>query len=919
MIFAFLAAGAALAAFLPLAHAAGGLHGLPVPFLVAGQLGVAAIASFLAEGRLSARPAGPAGASLALLGVACVAAVSLATVGWAAFLAGAFALAVAAGLVAAALVHAAPSPQASLRHVACGALGAAVSAWLSVHVGAPWFGMHGLGWIAGAVCLVAAIIARTSCDALPRVAAPTGAQSIRAAAIGSAVSIACVAWTRALSATLSPTPTVFAACVAAPLAALAIGVAVGVWLSRHAWASRVAVPALLLAAVAAAHPVPPVTPAGAVAMAFGGANTLSYAVGVLVDVLVALAPLSVLAGIAGAILAAPRPAAMFAGGAIGVGACVVLLPSLGAVPGATFLAVGVLLVTAISSAPRRPALHVAAWAAVAVVSVFAWRQGPLPARRGVYPGVVLAARWDADGLRATVQRSDGSLLRVVDSVVVSGEGREWHSARVAAHLASFFAPEAHVALLAGPGRDEARQALLTHGALSLQESDGIRPSTSREGAYDLILHRPPILATWGAGAEYGREAYEAARSALAERGVFVQEVSLRTTPLEHLKRVLAGFVRAFPEGSLWFARESLVLAGGRGPVRVVLSAITEGLAVPPVYADLASMGICRPWDILGMYLCDAGTIAARVAGVRPLSDDEPSELLDPDPRFPFSYVDGLSWLLEGRQGVGGTVIAGASRGERWLIACRLERLRKGSGLALTARLRYEQTFRAKDNQEASDLTTEALNAATQALKIDPGDRYAWETLAAAAKRFGQTADQHAKAPPDPPAEPPSAAVWRFQARPHEQEIMSLLDRLDTERGAARLEALLAIESFRNATVAPFVAELATDPDPFFRASVAGTIERLGNPSGAPAMVKLLSDTEWNVRRAAAQALGVVGGRGEVPALLGALDDEDALVRETVYRSIASIVKEPLPTFEARASEERRKAQAAELRAWWKGR
>ncbi|MEK7866501.1 MAG: HEAT repeat domain-containing protein [Planctomycetota bacterium] len=919
-LLAFATAGASLAAFLPVAHAACVYHGFPVPLVLSAMLAVAALTAALA-GRKTDRPLRYLAAVQALLAAACVASVSLAAMGAVALVGGSILLAGAVGLVAGAFAQAAPFHLEQIRLAACAALGLAVSTWMTVHFGAPWLGMHGLAWTAAAVHLACAVV---SLRLTPpeRLTLPGGVAwpaSVRAAAIAAAVAASCVAWARALAATLTPTPTVFAAGVAAPMAAVAAGLAIGLWLSRRPWAARVAVPALLLAALAAAHPVPPGTHAGAVAMAFGGPNTPMYAMGVLSDVFVALAPLCVLVGVASAILASARPSALLAGGAVGVGGGVVLVSLLGAVPGATFVPAGVLLLVAATAVPRRPVLALGATALVAVVSVHAWRLGPLPVRCEVLQGIPLSERWDADAFRASVQRSDGTVLRSVDSVVVTGSGREWHSARVAAHLGVMLAPGARLVLLAGPGRDDARQAIITHGGLSIEEAEGIRPALSKGRAWDLVLHRPPIPALWGAGGEYTQEAYEAARAALTPRGVFVQEVSLRAVPLAQLKRLLAGFGRAFPEGSAWFVRETLVLVGGREPVRAELSTILEALALPSVYANLSSMGVCRPWDLLGMYLCDATMISSRLDGARPLRDDEPTEFLDPDPRFPFAYVDGLAWLLEGRQGVGGRVVAGTSRGERWLVACRLDRLRKGSGLALTAQLRYEQTFRAKDNKEASDFTAESLNAATQALKIDPGDRYAYETLSSAARRFGQTADQHAKAPPAPPVDPPPAAWWTFQPQRHEKEVMWLLDRLDTERGFPRIEALTTIESLHDPSLAPLVAELAMDPDPFFRASVAGVIERLGSPSGAQAMVGLLGDTEWNVRRSAAQALGAVGGKGEVGALVGALSDADATVREAAYRAIGAIVKTPLPSFDARGAEEQRRGQVAAIRAWWERR
>ncbi len=907
---AFASAGASLSAAIPLVRAAYALYGIPASIALAVSLAIAAVAAFVAGRAAPGRPGRRVAAAQLALAGACFAAPWLLPLGLPGLAGAVLLLSAACGVAVVAFEGAEPR-----RLLAWATLGAALAAWGTVYVAIPTLGVRGTIYGAALVHLAAALLA-TRLARPAEAASPAQRSPLSAAFAAAAGGLALVAWSRGLAATLVPTAGVYASAIAAPLGLFAVGTWIGLRLARRAWAPTAGVATLFLAATALAFPIAPRTLAGPVTSAFGGPNSATYVMGILFDVLLALGPAALFAGIALAIRAGGVPYLSLLGAAIGCGSAVFLVPAVGAIPGASLAAAGVLALVAVASTPRRALVTVAGLALAATAGFFGWRQSPLPLRCKALEGTALATTWDIDAFHATAQRADGASYRTVDAIPVEGSGREWHSARGAAHLAALLAPGARTVLLVGPGRDEAKKALLAHPGLHLEEAALLRPALRAANTYDLVLHRPPNGPLFGAGCECSVEAYSAAKAALTERGLFAQEVSLRMTPLAQLQRILAGFAAAFPGGSAWFIREALVLVGGRSPVRVNLAALEEGLSVPAVYADLSAIGIYRPWDLLGGYLCDAGSLAARLEGTSPLTDDAPCDLADSDPRFPFAYVDDLAWLLERRQGVTSRVVAGTTRGERWLVSVRLERLRKGSGFSLSARLRYEKTTRTGSQQEQIDLTNESLSDATQALKLDPGDRYAWETLGAVARLLGQSPGQHAKAPPDPPAEPPSAESWRFRPSEREREVMALLDRLDTERAGMRIEALLTIESLHDASTAPLVAELTSDADPTFRASVAGTLEQLGNPAAAPALARLLADPEWNVRRSAAQALGAVGRVAEVPSLLDALGDRDATVREAAYGAIAAIAKTPVPAFSPKGSAEQRTAQVEAIRKWW---
>lgn len=921
-LLAFVSAGATLSAALPLVRAAYALYDVPASIALTVAFACAGVAAFVVGRTTPSRPGRHIAAAQFALAVACVAAPWLVAHGLTGLACAALLLSVACGAAVAALAGATPFPAEPTsklappgRLLAWAALGAALAAWGTVQVAIPAFGVRGTLWAAAFVHFLAALLA-TRIALRAETSSPAQRSPLSAAVIAAAGALALVAWARGFAATLVPTASVYASEFAAPLALFAVGAWIGLRLARRAWAPRAAVVALFLAATALAFPIAPRTHGGAVTTAFGGPSTATYVMGVLFDALLALGPAALFAGIAVAIRSGGAPSLSLVGAAVGCAAAAPLVPAIGAVPGATLVAAGVLAVVAAASAPRRITITAAGLALTTAAGLFAWRGGPLPVRCNALEGTTLATTWDLDAFHAIAQRSDGAVYRTVDSVAVEGSGREWHSARGVAHLAALLVPGARTALVAGPGRDDAKTALLAHPGLHVEEASLLRPALRAGHAYDLVLHRPPNAPLFGAGCECSVEAYAAARAALTERGLFAQEVSLRMTPSAQLQRLLAAFAAEFPGGSVWFVREALVLVGGRGPVRIDLAALEEGLSAPAVYADLSAIGIYRPWDLLGGYLCDAGSLASRLEGTSPLTDDEPCDLADADPRFPFAYVDDLAWLLDRRQGVTSRVVAGTTRGERWLVSVRLDRLRKGSGFSLSARLRYEKTTRTTSPKEKLDWTNESLSDATQALKFDPGDRYAWETLAAVARLLGQRPDQHAKAPPEPPAEPPSPESWQFRPSGREREVMALLDRLDTERAGMRIEALLTIESLHDASTAPLVAELTADADPTFRASVAGTLEQLGNPAVAPALARLLGDPEWNVRRSAAQALAAVGRATEVPALIDALTDGDATVREAACRAIAAIAKTTIPAFSPKGSAEERAAQVDAIRTWW---
>jgi tetratricopeptide (TPR) repeat protein len=135
------------------------------------------------------------------------------------------------------------------------------------------------------------------------------------------------------------------------------------------------------------------------------------------------------------------------------------------------------------------------------------------------------------------------------------------------------------------------------------------------GEYDVIFLRP--LAPWMAasGLAWSEEGLSRARQALAEGGLLALSLEPAAFSATAFRRVLATFLAVFPDASLWFDGQALVLLGPTEPLRLSLPVVEQRFR----HADPAvrDAGLQRPVDLLARFVMPAGGLAALSDGLVP--------------------------------------------------------------------------------------------------------------------------------------------------------------------------------------------------------------------------------------------------------------------------------------------------------------
>jgi len=105
-------------------------------------------------------------------------------------------------------------------------------------------------------------------------------------------------------------------------------------------------------------------------------------------------------------------------------------------------------------------------------------------------------------------------------------------------------------------------------------------------------------------------------------------------------------------------------------------------------------------------------------------------------------------------------------------------------------------------------------------------------------------------------------------------------------------------------------------DDALKISAAQRLALERSPLGAPALTQQLQSSNRELRVAAAIALAACGTRDSVPALLRALEDGDAIVAQAAHTALLNLIGGTVAKFNAFAGPAKRKAQAADWRAWF---
>jgi spermidine synthase len=164
-------------------------------------------------------------------------------------------------------------------------------------------------------------------------------------------------------------------------------------------------------------------------------------------------------------------------------------------------------------------------------------------------------------------------------------------------------------------------------------ADARRFIAADRNAHDVIfadLYHPALD---GTGALYTVEHFAAAKTRLADGGLFCQWLPLFQLDQPSLRAIIRGFLDVFPEGSAWLAHFSvrtpmLALVGARTQLRIDLPRLAARLEDPRARDAFRRVGLKTPLDVVGLYLGGADSLRA-FAGDGPRNTDD----------FPFVALD----------------------------------------------------------------------------------------------------------------------------------------------------------------------------------------------------------------------------------------------------------------------------------------
>ncbi|MFB3881795.1 MAG: fused MFS/spermidine synthase [Armatimonadota bacterium] len=134
-------------------------------------------------------------------------------------------------------------------------------------------------------------------------------------------------------------------------------------------------------------------------------------------------------------------------------------------------------------------------------------------------------------------------------------------------------------------------------------NDGANYVKATEKQYDIISSDPihPFIA--GNGILYSVDHWLACKERLKEGGVLAQWLPLYQLSPTDFATIIGSFADAFPNCTMWFCGIDTVLIGTKGPLKVDVERMASHMSDPTVMADLISMGVHEPADVLGWYVC----------------------------------------------------------------------------------------------------------------------------------------------------------------------------------------------------------------------------------------------------------------------------------------------------------------------------
>ena len=343
-------------------------------------------------------------------------------------------------------------------------------------------------------------------------------------------------------------------------------------------------------------------------------------------------------------------------------------------------AIAILLKT--RSRGRMPAFVLAGAVAMAIVLAPQWDRSLLssgaykyaPAMRGtdletsLTAGELLSYR---EGSTATVavRRLTGTTSLAIDGKVDASNAGDMLTQRLLAHMPLLLHPNPKRAAILGLGSGVTLGSALTHpldAATVLEISpevveasqyfeaenhaalrdprtrlivgDGRTHLMLGRQSYDVIVSEPSNPWMAGIASLFTREFFEGARARLAPGGVLCQWAHTYDISTADLRSIVATFLSVFPDGTMWLVGDAdVLLLGSTEPLGARIGGIADAMQRPGVGADLASVGVTRPFALTSLFVADGDALQAWADGA-PLQTDDRSQLEFSGPRSIFGMT-----------------------------------------------------------------------------------------------------------------------------------------------------------------------------------------------------------------------------------------------------------------------------------------
>jgi len=283
-------------------------------------------------------------------------------------------------------------------------------------------------------------------------------------------------------------------------------------------------------------------------------------------------------------------------------------------------------------------------------------------------GELLSYREGATGT-VTVRRLAGTMSLAIDGKVDASNAGDMLTQRLLAHVPLLLHPNPRRVAILGLGSGVTLGSALTHplaAATVLEISpevvaasrffdtenhraladprtrlvvgDGRTHLMLGRESYDVIVSEPSNPWMVGIASLFTREFFEGAKARLAPGGVVCQWAHTYDISSDDLRSIVATFLTAFPDGSLWLVGDAdVLLIGSTGPLDERMAGIAAAWQRPGVAADLGSVGAVDPYAVTSLFVAQGAALKAWANGA-PLQTDDRSRLEFSGPRNIFGVA-----------------------------------------------------------------------------------------------------------------------------------------------------------------------------------------------------------------------------------------------------------------------------------------